>query len=461
MSLTRRDLFRSATAAGALLIAGPAAGSYAASPDRALRRSRLHPDGGLLVHTDLHNHTLLSDGAARADEAFAQLRAAGLDVAALTDHAVMGKTAAGSLCASGSCTATVGINEASWQRLAELADAANVDNAFVAMRGFEWTTASLGHVNVWFSETWTDAASVGALAEPKDAGEVSRFSPVLGPELRGALAPVLDQLPRTTHIDGFYDWLAAPPDRPIVGGGLDALAGFNHPGSYGDFEDFRYMPAVADRMVSVEAFSFDKGDYLYEGVGQGKDSPLVRCLDRGWRTGMLGVSDEHRNVFGSAPQARAGLYVRELSGAGVREALLARRFFATREPGVRLDTAANGVRMGSTLGHRSGRVRIAWDFDGPVEWRGRRLLASVLSTGSPLPRVLAQREFVVPDGPAALPHLDLSHDVEDGRWLLLRITDSDAPADPRALGTYVAAGNALAYASPFFLDPDVPAPVPQ
>ena len=51
------------------------------------RRSRLDPGGAFLVVGDLHNHTTLSDGRGDPDSAYAQLRDAGLDVAALTDHA--------------------------------------------------------------------------------------------------------------------------------------------------------------------------------------------------------------------------------------------------------------------------------------------------------------------------------------------------------------------------------------
>ncbi|HTF60461.1 MAG TPA: hypothetical protein VK713_11195, partial [Actinomycetes bacterium] len=47
------------------------------------RVSRLFP-GSWLAHADLHNHTWLSDGAGDPRLAFASMRAAGLDVAALT-----------------------------------------------------------------------------------------------------------------------------------------------------------------------------------------------------------------------------------------------------------------------------------------------------------------------------------------------------------------------------------------
>src|SRR5688500_521829 len=95
---TRRQALASAGAG--LLIAG------LASPDTALartgprlatgaaRRSRI-TGGTTLVHADLHNHTLLSDGDGDPALAFDSMRSAGLDVAALTDHATFSDNALG------------------------------------------------------------------------------------------------------------------------------------------------------------------------------------------------------------------------------------------------------------------------------------------------------------------------------------------------------------------------------
>ena len=456
MGISRREFVQSAAAAGALLVAAPGdlTGALAAGPRPvgAARRSRLHPkDGRFVVHADLHNHTLLSDGAGRADQAFGQMRKAGLDVAALTDHAVMAKNGGTVTCASGGCTAIMGINEDSWALLGSLADKSNDDNAFVAMRGFEWTTGTLGHINVWFSETWTDPATIGGLVTPQGAAEALRFIPG-SDALKEALVPILAQLPSVSNVDGFYEWLRSPTNRPALGGaGKDALAGFNHPGSYGDFKRFKHDPAAVDQMVSIEAFCFNGGDYLFETTDQGQPSPIGRCLDQGWRTGMLGVSDEHGEKFGQLTQARAGVYVSKLTRAGVREALQARRFYATLVPGLRLDATANGVRMGQPLRHRQGRVAIRIDLDAGRSWVGKKLVAQVLTTGTPMPTVVAQREFRVPSATAPLPQITVNHDIADGEWLLVRICDPARRRDPRAKGDYAAAGGAVAYASPFFL----------
>ncbi|MGH3945742.1 MAG: hypothetical protein ACRDSI_11945, partial [Pseudonocardiaceae bacterium] len=81
------------TDAGALLLSA-AAGQQLRTPGPeggAARDSRISR-GTVLVHADMHNHTLLSDGAGDPEAAFPSMRDAGLDVAALTDHAIRGAT---------------------------------------------------------------------------------------------------------------------------------------------------------------------------------------------------------------------------------------------------------------------------------------------------------------------------------------------------------------------------------
>jgi hypothetical protein len=84
VTLSRRDLLRGCAAASALLLMRPK-GALATpiGPSDAYgtsRASRLFP-GTWVVHTDMHNHTLFSDGAGDAAEAFGSMRDAGLDVA--------------------------------------------------------------------------------------------------------------------------------------------------------------------------------------------------------------------------------------------------------------------------------------------------------------------------------------------------------------------------------------------
>ena len=382
------------------------------------------------------------------------LRDAGMDVASLTDHTVFGSLVQDSVCDA--CSPLAGMDQPGWETHGRLADAANAPGEFTAIRGFEFTTPHLGHLNVWFSEQWVDALTTGSLIDP-DAllGQLEESNDDLH-DLLAQLAPVIDLVPPTTSIRGFWDWLAAPvTGEGFGGGGADALCGLNHPNSYGNFENFAYIGAVADRVVSCELFNA-RQDYFFRGTDEGLGSPLNSALNAGWRVGMLGVTDEHGSDFDVVDgKGRAGLWVRELTREGVREALEARRFYATRLAGLRVDATAGGVRMGGTLQHESGPVRFELDIDRGPSWYGKRLLAQVLTTGPALglPTIAAVHELRVPgpDEPIVAFTADLS--VEDTPWVVLRLTDPERPADPLATGGYAEAGDGVAYASPWWLDP--------
>jgi len=393
-------LLQSAAAGARLRTPGPEGG--------AARHSRISR-GTVLVHADLHNHTLLSDGAGDPDAAFPSMRDAGLDVAALTDHAIRGASVEGT---GRGGTPWIGLDRAAWRRTGELADAHDRPGEFTAIRGFEWSHPQLGHVNAWFTDDFTDVATHGAMGE-------------------------------------LYAWLARfgrrNGARPPAG-----LAGFNHPGREEcAFAGFRYMAAVAEQMVSLEMFN--RGDdYLFQGVEAGGISPLVACLDAGWRPGLLGVSDEHGTNWGfQEGMGRGGLWVTEHSRAGVAEALRARRFFATRVTGLRVDATAGGARMGSVLRHRHGPVPLVLDVDRGPSWIGRPLQAQVLRPGTPVPAVADVVEVRCGD----VARFTVPLDIEDGPWAVLRIADPDAPNGTPGPPNHPANNHAVAYTSPWFLEP--------
>jgi hypothetical protein len=129
------------------------------------------------------------------------------------------------------CEAALGIDEGKWRRVGELADAAN-DGSFDAIRGFEWSSPTLGHINVWGSQTWTDPLATGAVA----VGSTTAFllheaDNPLPDELEAADNQILRLGPGgQLSMAGFYDWLQSAAHRPVLGSGSDAIAGFNHPG---------------------------------------------------------------------------------------------------------------------------------------------------------------------------------------------------------------------------------------
>lgn len=238
------------------------------------------------------------------------------------------------------------------------------------------------------------------------------------------------------------------------------------------FGGFRYRPAMAERPVSLEVFN-KTDDYLFQGTDRGEASPLCQCLDAGWRVGLLGVTDEHGADWGCPEgKGRAGLYVRDLSRRGVAEALAARRFFASRVKGLRVDAALTSLssprdgaprrrlRMGGAVAHRAGPALVELDLDRGEAWWGKRLNVQVLrpGPGRRLPKLEAAVEVRLPSPDEPLIAFEIGLDPADGDWLVLRISDPSEPADPRAFGGYVELGRAIAYASPFWLEPASPAP---
>lgn len=362
----------------------PASGTSQPGAARASRISQ----GTRLVHADLHNHTVLSDGDGDPELAFASMREAGLDVAALTDHATL--------------LGIGGLTAAEWSLTGMLADAADDPGQYTAIRGFEWSHPVLGHANVWFTEEFVD--------------------------LQGAIG-----------MGSFYSWLSA-------GSGL---ASFNHPGREpGRFQNFQ-LAAARDQLVGLEMFN-RRDDYLFQGWPHGQPSPLVACLNAGWRTGLTGVTDEHGTDWGFPDgKGRSGLWVVENTRAAVLQAMQARRFFATRVSGLRVDGTANGVRMGGSLPIASSDVHFVLDLDRGGAWDGKPLQVQVLRPGTDAPQVVdvvevesgAVAEFVIP------------LDVSDGDWVVLRIADPAEPSDAPGPAGHPCNNWAVAYLSPWWLEP--------
>ncbi len=361
-----------------------------------LRRSRLR-DGVALLHADLHNHTQLSDGDGDPERAFELIRAAGLDVAAITDHASIPEHHVPHLDPGDYPHAEAfriahlpprSIEATAWETTARIADAADRPGEFTALRGFEWTEPYVGHANVWFSDGFRDVHTPGRMS-------------------------------------GLHDWLL--DTEPT------ALFGYNHPGREGGrFGDFVHDERLGPRMVAFEIFNrYD--DYVLLGDG----SPLVDCLATGWRPGLVGVSDEHGRSFGLAGKGRTGIWAAEHSRAGVRAALAARATYATREVGLVLDALLGGRPAGGEAPAED-TAELAVDLRAEGHLSGREVRLEVLAPDPyALPVVVAELPATVgkvTTGPVRL---------SAAPWHLLRVAD---PARVERRGSH----RALAYASPWW-----------
>jgi hypothetical protein len=286
----------------------------------------------------LHEHTAYSDGTylSRPADVFASVKAAGFDFAGSSDHSdnmAIPLSAGRGDCAPEQtldCLIFVDDNNRSdaflkWLATQEQALAAS-DDDFTAFRGFEWTSDRFGHANVFFSRN-----IINAKTGPGYALTMARF----------------------------WQWFSYPAE---LGGGSDGLLSFNHPGredaiesiaeSFGGdpgftFNDFRYVKSADYRTVGVEVFG--KGSE-YDSNGP-LGSWLSYALDKGWYLGPVGSEDHHDTRWGDADLPKTVLISRSRSRDDLREAMLARRFYAVAQNynDIRIDFRIDGQAMGSRL----------------------------------------------------------------------------------------------------------------
>jgi len=448
--MDRRSFLKTLAVVTGGLAVKPSLGWTLGGPAESRGVSRMSRLGGslFLVHSDLHNHSLISgDALGDPHGALNDIRAAGIDVACMTEHAVSGMGHGQYDCPDwhkGDCRFVEGINANDWKAMAEIADAAYQPGTFVSFRGFEYSTPTIGHINVWFGNDFTDPAHEEALATPRALSEMWRVFP--------QSKPVADQFknaPDIAMIKPFYDWLSSPPGSVPFGGGNDAIACFNHPGYFGTFQDYVYHANASRYMVLMEAFNpIDSDpDYFWYGSDRGLPNPFNACLNAGWRVGFTGVSDEHSGVYAQQGKGRGGLWIDQFTRAGVRSGIASKRVFATIEPALRLDATANGIPMGSSFPSKPSAVTILLDVDRGQAWTGKDLLVEVIGPGSgDLPRLLDVVPITVPS--ADQPPVSFTA-APSGKWMFLRFIDPERPNHPLAKTPFLN-GGAFAYASPWF-----------
>jgi hypothetical protein len=389
------------------------------------------------------------------------LRKDGLDVACMTEHAVSGKGWADDVCGhwqNGGCRFITGIDGTDWETMAKIADAHYDPGKFVTFRGFEYSTPTMGHINVWFGKDFTDPLLEGGLATPREVAEAYRVFPPLE-----AVASLFELTPDTASIKPFYNWLTSKPKPGLIGGGADAICSFNHPGYFGNFDSFVYDAKAAKQFFLIEGFNaitydqdeahgHDATDYFWYGRDKKLPQPFNACLNAGWKVGFTGVSDEHSGTFGQTGKGRGGLYVQRMTREGVRRAIMTRRSFGTREAGLRVDATANGKPMGSELRVRDGHpLHVKLDLARGPEWVGKKLYVQVIGPGKNDPTLLDVFPIRVRS-----PHQPvITFDIKPrGKWVFLRIMDPKRKPDPLGRAPFEDSkyGGASAYVSPWFLE---------
>jgi DNA/RNA endonuclease YhcR with UshA esterase domain len=246
------------------------------------------PDGMHAYFGDLHSHTGYSDGKGTPAEAYTSGRARGLDFLSVTDHS--------------NWLDPAGVE---WADELVQANSATVDGTFVGLRGFEWTHSTVGHINVYASDTYVDAK----------------------------VAPYND-------LNTFYSWL-------VVTATTGSVAQFNHPWEeYGDFNNFAYH-AAADGVIQLQELS--EGNQDVPGSYHSFEAAYRQSLAAGWHVGATDNSDAHNADWGSKTPHRTGIVAPNLTPADVLDAMRAQRTFATEDSNLALVMQANGVWMGAVI----------------------------------------------------------------------------------------------------------------
>ena len=102
-------------------------------------------------------------------------------------------------------------------------------------------------------------------------------------------------------------------------------------------------------MVGIEVFN-DRKDY---------GSFYARALDKGWHLGAIGAEDlghHYTDDWGGPGWAKTVILAENRSEAALKAAMLARRFYAIRRPGMRLTFTANDRPMGLASRAREGKA---------------------------------------------------------------------------------------------------------
>ena len=300
----------SAEAGGVIRLRGRLTGA-AAEPGFEAESNPLvvSPAGRRILWADLQNHSGLSDGSATPDDLLRYAReVAALDAAAVTDHDHWGMR-------------FMDGEPSIWRRTLDAAETRNEPGRFVALAGYEWTNWVEGHRHVVFFEPTAESAA-GLLFSSID----ERYDEAV--ELWAGLDGVR-ALTFAHHSAGdpiATDWSAAPPPE---------------------------LEPVTE-IVSVHGSSeaADSPGLTLRGALEGN---YVRdVLDRGYRLGFVGSSDGHDGHPGlghlaSPSGGMAAILSDEATRAGIYEALLARRTYATNGPRIVVRASYAGWPIGAGI----------------------------------------------------------------------------------------------------------------
>jgi hypothetical protein len=238
-----------------------------------------------LYWANLHSHTGYSDGVSTPRHAFAYARdTAHIQVLAVTDH----------------CRGLL-MDTLRWPDVKAQADSATIPGSFVGIAGFEWTHATLGHLNVLFTDSLTGEGN----------------------------CPTMESI---------YRWMYF---QPTVAGQ------YNHPGNAG-FDAYAYSD-TGDASMAL----FEMQDSLHA------DRYRIP-LDSGWHIGFACNQDNHSGNWGAGSRL-TGIWADSLTRTSIYSAIRAMRTFGTQDRNLTMRLFANDSWMGSTVENGTIHFRVEAD----------------------------------------------------------------------------------------------------
>ncbi|MEO0114389.1 MAG: CehA/McbA family metallohydrolase [candidate division WOR-3 bacterium] len=224
-----------------------------------------------LYYANLHSHTRYSDGRGTPAHAFAYARdTARIHILAITDHGEM-------------------LDSFEWADTKRQADLATIPGVFLGLVGFEWTSWTYGHINVFNTPDYTNRDS-------------------------------------TPTVDSLYRWIANQPG---------AIGQFNHPWPTA-FNSFAHNAWADTLMILYEMQNSEQANWYYI------------ALDSGWRIGIAANQDNHFADWGMGKQL-TGIWADSLEKNSIISAIKAMRTFGTLDRNFQLWFKVNDHWMGSTI----------------------------------------------------------------------------------------------------------------
>ncbi|MBP0723672.1 CehA/McbA family metallohydrolase [Bacillus sp. RG28] len=191
---------------------------------------------------------------------------------------------------------------ADWKLTKELAKQYTTDGQFVVFPGFEMTSTTWGHSNVFGTDNFVDRVVDGGAYQ---------------------------------NLQKYYSWALTYDD---------IVAQFNHPKmSANAFDNFIPYNKNVDKLFTMLEVGNGSGKYSYANA----EDKYYSALDLGWHVAPTYGEDNHDATWGQTKK-RTIIVAKDLTTNSLMDAMRHMRVYMSEDPNFTLDMSASGFYMGST-----------------------------------------------------------------------------------------------------------------